>query len=132
MGNCFNDPDLNIVTFEGGRPSEEIVFLANDTELFRLNHPVNNAYKDEEGFHICSAATCVACEQRRRLGIVNPSKPPVFISVKGSSARTPTTAISPRTWTPIIRSPSTVTGPRIERTPWTAEAYTRPEAYTRQ
>jgi len=138
VDNCFNDPDFNIVTFEGGRPSEETVFLANDTELFRLNHSVHDAYKDVAGFHICSAATCVACEQRRRLGIVNPFKQPVFKSVKGSSARTPTLTIATnprtttRTTTTIIRSPSSVIGPRIERTPWTAEAYTRSEAYTRQ
>jgi len=44
--NCFNDPNFSIGTFEGGRPSEETVFLTNDTELFRLNHSVNDPYKD--------------------------------------------------------------------------------------
>ena len=104
----FNDEDKNnsLVSFEGERPSEEALFLTNDAELFRLNHPfIDESNNDEQQkrLHVCSAATCQYCEQRRQLGVINPPKAPAaFISV-----------------TPMmmVRSPSTMTGPRISRTP---------------
>ena len=104
----FNDEDENnsLVSFEGERPSEEALFLTNDAELFRLNHPfIDESNNDEQQkrLHVCSAATCQYCEQRRQLGVINPPKAPAaFISV-----------------TPMmmVRSPSTMTEPRILRTP---------------
>jgi hypothetical protein len=112
----FNDEDNNniVVSFEGERPSEEALFLTNDAELFRLNHPfIDDSNNDEQQkrLHVCSAATCQYCEQRRRLGVINPPKAPAaFISV-----------------TPMmmVRSPSTMTKPRILRTPLEAAASER-------
>jgi hypothetical protein len=112
----FNDEYNNniVVSFEGGKPSEESLFLTNDAELFRLNHPfIDESNNDEQQkrLHVCSAATCQYCEQRRRLGVINPPKAPAaFISV-----------------TPMmmVRSPSTMTEPRILRTPLTAAASER-------
>jgi hypothetical protein len=112
----FKDEDNNniAVSFEGERPSEEALFLTNDAELFRLNHPfIDESNNDEQQkrLHVCSAATCQYCEQRRRLGVINPPKAPAaFISV-----------------TPMmmVRSPSTMTKPRILRTPLEAAASER-------